>query len=392
MSARRRANHPLHWKSLLCFLFLAALESMSFGKAAEPAAVPSDWRTPAEAAGYEATPLYEETLAFLRRVGERLPELKLESYGSSAAGRPMTVAILSKEHAFTPEAAARLAKPVLLVFSGIHAGEIDGKDATLELLRDLALGRRRELLDAATVLFVPVYNVDGHERVSPYNRPNQDGPVKGMGFRTTADGHDLNRDWLKLDTPEARALVGLFARWRPHLVVDVHVTNGSDHDWTFTWSVAESPMLPTPLDAWNRAHLPAALAAVERAGYPRRPVRRPDRRQGPGEGVRDRARHAALLDRVLPAAQPDVDPGRNALAQAVRRARRGDARVSRRPDRRGRSRWTRRSARRSPRRSRQSSPPDGRARPPPSSSCRGRRLPPSASASRSTTGDSSPRP
>jgi hypothetical protein len=265
MSARRRFEHPFHWK--LLWLVGVLSNSAQGGAGAEKAAIPEEWLTPAERSGYEATPLYADTLAFLRQAGERLPELRLETFGETAAGRPMTVAILSKERAFTPEAAAAAGKPVLLIFSGIHAGEIDGKDATLELVRDLAIGRRRELLDAATVLFVPVYNVDGHERVSPYNRPNQDGPVQGMGFRTTADGHDLNRDWMKLDTPEARAMVGLFRRWRPHLVVDVHVTNGCDHDWTLTWAVAEAPLLAAPLDAWVRAHLPAALAAVERAGY-----------------------------------------------------------------------------------------------------------------------------
>ena len=121
----------------------------------------------------------------------------------------MPLVIVSKDKAFTPAAARRLAKPIVLLQSGIHAGEIDGKDASLVLLRDLALGRRREILDAITLLIVPIYNVDGHERVSRCNRPNQDGPEEGMGFRTNARGLDLNRDHLKLDSAEARALVGL---------------------------------------------------------------------------------------------------------------------------------------------------------------------------------------
>ena len=135
------------------------------------------------------------------------------------------------------------------------------------LLRDLALGRRRDLLSAATLLIVPIYNVDGHERVSPFNRPNQDGPVAGMGFRTTADGHDLNRDFLKLATPEARQLVQLVNDWQPHLFVDTHVTDGVDLDWVITWAVPEAPLLAEPLDRWLRRNFPPVLAAVEAAGH-----------------------------------------------------------------------------------------------------------------------------
>lgn len=244
--------------------FLAAA---MFATSATASDVPAEWRTPAEASGYRSTPPYERTLEFLRRVGERLPELRLVEFGRSAAGRPLVVAVVSKER-FADAAAARAAgKPIVLVLNGIHAGEIDGKDASLELLRDFALGRRRELLDAATLLVVPVYNVDGHERVSPWNRPNQDGPVDGTGFRTTADGHDLNRDWLKAETPEARAMLALVRAWDPHLVVDDHVTNGSDHDWTLTWAAPEAPQLAAPVAAWLAGALPKALGAVEAAGF-----------------------------------------------------------------------------------------------------------------------------
>jgi hypothetical protein len=232
-----------------------------------PAEVPGEWLSPAEAAGFEATPDYAETMEFLRRLAARMPEMRLESFGRSAAGRPLPLVIVSRERAFTAAAAQRLAKPVVLIQNGIHPGEIDGKDACLMILRDLALGRRRELLDAATLLVVPIYNADGHERISPYNRPNQDGPHRGMGFRATADGLDLNRDYVKVASPEAQAMVGLIASWRPHLFVDNHVTDGVDHDWVLTWSWTEAPQLPAPVDAWMRVHLPAALAATERAGH-----------------------------------------------------------------------------------------------------------------------------
>src|SRR5689334_12650420 len=163
-----------------------------------PAALAAqDWKTPAETANFEATPSYEATIAFLRQIEARMPEMKLSFYGTSPQGRPMPLVVVSKDKAFTPGEAARAGKPIVMIQNGIHAGEIDGKDACLLILRDLSQGKHRELLDRMTLLILPIYNVDGHERTSPYNRPNQDGPRQGMGFRTTASGFDLNRDHIK---------------------------------------------------------------------------------------------------------------------------------------------------------------------------------------------------
>jgi len=253
----------------------AAAETAATETAATETAVPEGWITPVEKSGFRATPRYDETLAFIRRLAEESPYIHLTGYGVSPQGREMPLVVVSKERAFTPEAARRLTaeegKPVVLIQNGIHSGEIDGKDASLMILRDIALGRLPEVLDAATLLIVPIYNVDGHERVSPYNRANQDGPVEGMGFRTSAVGLDLNRDHLKAVSPEARAVLDLFNRWRPHLHVDDHVTNGSDHDWVLTWSWAEAPKLHPAVDAWMERHMPPVLERLEAAGYPAGP-------------------------------------------------------------------------------------------------------------------------
>lgn len=180
----------------------------------------------------------------------------------------MPLLIVSRERAFTPAAAQALDKPIVMIQSGIHAGEIDGKEASLLLLREIALGGAPELLDAATLLIVPIYNVDGHEQSSPLHRPNQDGPRRGMGRRTTRAGYDLNRDHMKLESVEARALVGLVNAWRPHLHVDNHVTNGSDHAWEITFSWAEAPQLASPLAAWQSHHLPPILEQLDARGHP----------------------------------------------------------------------------------------------------------------------------
>jgi hypothetical protein len=233
---------------------------------AEAAAI-EGLRTRAEETDFAATSNYDETLAFLRRLQSHFPEMYLGFYGTSGEGRAMPFVVISREKAFTARKARKLGKPIVLIQNGIHAGEIDGKDASLLILRDLALGRHPEILDAVTLVVLPIYNVDGHERISPYNRPNQDGPRQGMGFRTTTNGLDLNRDFLKISSEEARSLIALVNAWRPHLHVDDHVTDGVDMDWVLTWSWAEAPQAPAPVDAWLGAHMPAVMAATEKAGH-----------------------------------------------------------------------------------------------------------------------------
>ena len=230
--------------------------------------VPSDLMTRAEASGFRATSTFDETLDLMRRLEARSPFVKVGDFGMSEQGRRLPLVVVSKDRAFTPAEAHALGKPVVLLQSGIHAGEIDGKDATSILLRDLVLGRHPEILDAMTLLLVPIYNVDGHERVSRFNRSQQDGPEEGMGFRTNTRGLDLNRDHLKLESAEARALVALFNDWRPHLHVDNHVSNGFDHAWLVGFATAEAPQAPPSIDAWARATLPAVAAETRAAGHP----------------------------------------------------------------------------------------------------------------------------
>jgi hypothetical protein len=249
-------------------IVLASIAAFSAGASD----IPDEWLTVAERSDYRATSTWAETMEFLRRVEAAAPDVvRVTSFGSSAEGRELPLVIVTSDGAFTPEAARATGTPILLLGSGIHAGEIAGKEASMMLLREIALGRRPDLADAAVTLFVPIYNLDGHERISPYNRPNQQGPEEGMGFRATTAGINLNRDWLRLASPEARAMASLIADWRPHLHVDNHVTNGSDHAWVLTWMVAEAPRLDPAVDAWVADHLPKALAATAAAGHPNGP-------------------------------------------------------------------------------------------------------------------------
>jgi Zinc carboxypeptidase len=235
-------------------------------QAPPPTPIPPEWQTRAEASGFAATASYDETIAFLKRLQTRSPSLSVGSFGTSTQGRPLPLVVVSKEHLFRARRARELKKPIVMIQSCIHAGEVDGKDATLILLRDLVFGRHPELLDAATLVFVPIYNVDGHERVSPHNRPNQDGPREGQGYRTTSSGLDLNRDHLKLESEEARALVALVSEWRPHLHIDNHVSDGYEHELVLGYSYAEAPQAPAAVGAWLDTHLAAAATAANHAG------------------------------------------------------------------------------------------------------------------------------
>ncbi len=218
--------------------------------------------THAESTGFRAVGTAAQTLEFMKQLARRWPALRVTEFGRSAAGRPLLLGVVAAGGEFTPATAARSGKPIVLIQSSIHGGEVDGTTASLMLLRELARDVDPRSLERFVLLIAPIYNADGFARVSPWNRPNQNGPIDGMGFRTTADGHDLNRDHLKAVTPEARALLGLINRWRPHLHVDNHVTDGTSHDWVLTWAVAESPQLDPEVAGWAANAIDAAELAL----------------------------------------------------------------------------------------------------------------------------------
>jgi len=250
-------------------VLLASLSSLSgasaFAAERPPIPVPPDLLTQAELTGFRKTETYDEVLAFLTRLQRLSPYLRLSFIGPSEEGRRIPVVVASKEKLFEPADRFKSPKPVVLVVNSIHAGEVDGTDATLRLLRDIALTNRLDLLDGVTLVTVVVYNVDGHARVSAYNRPNQNGPEE-MGFRTNARGLDLNRDFVKADARETRALLALADAWKPDLFVDDHVTDGADFQAVLTVSYANEPVTPKPIGDWLKAVVPKALSDVEREG------------------------------------------------------------------------------------------------------------------------------
>src|SRR3979490_3242398 len=157
--------------------------------------------------------------------------VRCTQFGRTPEGRPMFVLTVSRSGALTPEQARKQNLPVMLMQGGIHAGEIDGKDAGFLALRELLSEPDAGALKSFVLVFVPVFNVDGHERFGPWNRPNQVGPQE-MGWRATAQNFNLNRDYMTADTPEMQAVLRLLGAWDPVLYVDMHVTDGAEfqHD------------------------------------------------------------------------------------------------------------------------------------------------------------------
>jgi hypothetical protein len=184
-------------------------------------------RLEAEISKYQRTGSYAEVDTFCQTLAKSYPDaVRCFSMGRSAEGRTMWVIAVSRSGALAPAQAKRLGIPVALAIAGTHAGEIDGKDAGLMLIRDwLKKPPVNDPLRHQVFLFVPVFNVDGHERPSPYNRPNQNGPSL-QGERVTAQRINLNRDWMLGQSAEMNAMLQLVSQWDPLLTLDLHVTDG----------------------------------------------------------------------------------------------------------------------------------------------------------------------
>jgi hypothetical protein len=228
----------------------------------------ADWTTPAERSAFRTTPSYADTLGYLERLQKEAPgQVRLETYGVSPQGRPMMAVIASKDGIFTPEQVHVGKLPIVLVQAGIHPGEIEGKDAGLMLLRDFAVtGKLPHLLDHVVLVFIPVFSVDGHENSSPYNRINQNGP-ESMGFRGQSQYLNLNRDYIKADTPEMRAWLKLWQHWRPDLLIDVHTTDGADFQYDLTWYLEDPHKLDAGVSNWQQQAMASVIPPYEKRGH-----------------------------------------------------------------------------------------------------------------------------
>jgi len=210
----------------------------AFGVAGVASAVsPDPLTTVAERSGFGKTGRYDEVIALCAAYAKAYPDaVHCIDFGTTPEGRTMKALVVTRTGAFTPVQAHAKGIPVLLIQGGIHSGEIDGKDAGFLALREALDGKAAKgALDKIVWIFVPVFNIDGHERFGHWNRPNQRGPEE-MGWRTTAQNFNLNRDYVKADSPEMQAMLRLINAWDPIAYIDLHVTDGAkfQHDVSIT--------------------------------------------------------------------------------------------------------------------------------------------------------------
>jgi hypothetical protein len=249
----------MHMRAVLVGLIVAL---------AAPASA-DDWATYYEKSGYQRTPDYQTTVAYCKRLADASPWVRYTTFGTSPQGRDLSLLIVDHRGRFSAEEIRRSDNAVVLIQAGIHAGEIDGKDAGLMLIRDIAIHKEfQSLIDNVTILFMPIFNVDGHERSGPHNRANQNGPEE-MGWRVTANNLNLNRDYVKADAPEMRAWLRLYAEWLPEFLVDCHVTDGADYQYVVTYAVENMGSMDSVLTQWvNDRFLPPLNRAMDTSGFP----------------------------------------------------------------------------------------------------------------------------
>jgi len=225
---------------------LIAITVLAGTSCAHPAArpiTPADYpRTRPELTRYQETSHYADVRKFLDSLRILGAPLTFGSIGKTSEGREIPFVIASRPVVATPAAARSLGRPIVYVQGNIHAGEIEGKDALLALIRDLTFARKPNALDSIVLIAVPIYNADGNERFASQsiNRTEQNGPEL-VGVRANAQNLDLNRDYVKAEAPETRASLAMFNVWDPDVFVDLHTTDGSFHGYALTYSPSLSP-------------------------------------------------------------------------------------------------------------------------------------------------------
>ena len=220
------------------------------------AAPPADaFLTRAERTEYRETSSYADVVDFLERAAASDASVHYTTYGYTNEGRALPLAVVGNVGDASPASVRASGKTVVYLQGNIHGGEVCGKEALQMMLRDLLGGRHGEWRESMVLLIAPIYNADGNERVNLVNRGRQHGPVGGMGQRPNAQGYDLNRDHMKLDSPEARSVARLFGEYDPHVAVDLHTTNGTRHAYHLTYSPPLHPNTPAEIDDFLRERL-----------------------------------------------------------------------------------------------------------------------------------------
>jgi hypothetical protein len=212
---------------------------------------------------------YPEVISAYKALDKQYRTAKLITYGQTDIGKPLHLFVISKSRIFDPAILRQKGYRIVMVNNGIHPGEPCGIDASLKLARDI-LGKKEglwELLDSTVLCVVPIYNIGGSYNRSPFNRANQNGPAE-QGFRANAKNLDLNRDFAPMDSRNARSFAQIFHRWKPHLLIDTHTTNGADYQYVLTLIPNHPQVLPPMLgEILDKALEPHLYSEMKKSGF-----------------------------------------------------------------------------------------------------------------------------
>ena len=251
-------------KFAYCLLFVLLL-SMSDSRSANAQDGRLDsLQTVAESSGFTETSTSAQVEQFLKQASKAAANISNHSIGKTAHGRDIICSVVSKSPYMPGDDTD--GKNVVLILGNIHSGECAGKEALLQMIRELGLDPDSKWLEKNILLFVPNYSADANDQMGPDNRPGQIGPGI-MGRRANPQRLDLNRDFVKLEAPETRALVGLIDKANPHLFIDCHTTNGSKHRYPLTYDIPHNPGTAEPIRSWLRKKMmPEVTKRLEKNG------------------------------------------------------------------------------------------------------------------------------
>jgi hypothetical protein len=190
-----------------------------------------------EKTNFEKTSTYADVMSFLNAIKQLSPYISLHTIGKSTQGMDIPMAVLANPMISNADQAKASGKPVIYIQANIHAGEVEGKEVAMMLMRDILLGDKMNLLQNQIIIFVPIYNVDGNDKMEKGLRASQENSPLETGTRENGQGLDLNRDGVKMEAPETKGMItNVLNLWDPQLTVDLHTTNGTWHGYSLTWA------------------------------------------------------------------------------------------------------------------------------------------------------------
>jgi Zinc carboxypeptidase len=257
------SQRPARFRRTATVVCLATAAATTVGAQPRIGSSLTSLQTRAERSGFTETSRYADVQAFLQAVDAASPLVHTTTFGYTHEGRSLLLAVAGRVTDATPAAVKATGRLRVYVQANIHAGEVEGKEAVLAMLREIAKGRYAEWMQSMVLLVNPNYNADGNERVTLTSRGFQHGPIGGQGTRPNAQGLNVNRDNIKLETPEARSMVRLLNDFDPHVMIDLHTTNGSRHAYHLTYETPNNPAADPTIVKQSADWLGAVSRAVK---------------------------------------------------------------------------------------------------------------------------------